>query len=990
MSDVLPEPEDFGAPLASEAHTSYAGQLGAEWANTLDPKDSLSGGYIFRRMREAAAGGADLTGGTDIDGTMTPDQLEQREQLRQAQVDAIPDTSIDDAKARVKQEGLEKDIRLPDQPSIKSPVLDLMIQEAHDRRDREAAIARGPDSFLSNALGSVTSMGVGMIDPVNAAAFSIPVLGEARVAGLVARAGDSMLARAGVKAGVGAVQGAAGTAILQPADWWLHTRDGQDYTFAQALQSVVMGAGIGCLAHSTIGAAGDIRSRLRGAPLEGSPHDLLQRGLMTGTHVHADQLDQDGVPIGDLPGMEGHEVPGIAPAAREVAAVVADLPPAAREDAVHAAMADAINGTEPRAAEMLNIAADHEPRIAESFDAWHGSPHEVDRFDSSRIGTGEGAQSYGHGLYFAEKEGTARYYRDALSPQVSPLARGFIERHDGDLTAALKDFDDHYGKALGDDSPFVREARAEIAAGLKPGGNLYRVLIKANQDHFIDWDKPLSEQSPHVRAAIEKLVQDHSVFRGGAVTGRELYEHLAGEMATRKKLPPDENGFYKFDEGHGAASNALAGAGVHGIKYLDSGSRDAGEGTRNFVIFDDKHIEITHKNGEPVSIEQLRASPEARSEAAAQPKIPDLVTAPKPRGRAAAHPDTLSLGEHLASQGGLRPDPELKAIYGGDRGPFIPGFGPLVRKSGMSLDEALSSAKQHGYMFDPHDAENGTAGQTGPSVAGRTSHGLTPNDLLDHLDAENRGRKLYKPGHEAATKFDPEQEKHVIMGALEHELEASGAKVSDIDPKLLNRAVEIVHREGETDVMAAYERAIMEDAESYDAIANARQSDPATADIPGFDHAPDAGAASGDGRADPEGGGPQGRTDQGAGAGDGQEPPGHGAGDRGAQLAAAAADPRWRQLADVKPDYDQPDVLEESRAADLVEDPASAGTPERALSALEQEAKRAEEIWKQIEPTLTEKERALVNDVLGQLKLDKEARDKIISDGVACLVGAIG
>ena len=34
--------------------------------------------------------------------------------------------------------------------------------------------------------------------------------------------------------------------------------------------------------------------------------------------------------------------------------------------------------------------------------AYHGSPHDFERFDTSKIGTGEGAQSYGHGLYFAE------------------------------------------------------------------------------------------------------------------------------------------------------------------------------------------------------------------------------------------------------------------------------------------------------------------------------------------------------------------------------------------------------------------------------------------------------------------------------------------------------------------------------------------------------------------------------------------------------------
>lgn len=42
--------------------------------------------------------------------------------------------------------------------------------------------------------------------------------------------------------------------------------------------------------------------------------------------------------------------------------------------------------------------------------AWHGSPHVFDRFSTDYIGTGEGAQSYGWGLYFTDKEGIARSY----------------------------------------------------------------------------------------------------------------------------------------------------------------------------------------------------------------------------------------------------------------------------------------------------------------------------------------------------------------------------------------------------------------------------------------------------------------------------------------------------------------------------------------------------------------------------------------------------
>src|SRR5207342_2800679 len=34
--------------------------------------------------------------------------------------------------------------------------------------------------------------------------------------------------------------------------------------------------------------------------------------------------------------------------------------------------------------------------------AYHSSPHDFEKFDASKIGTGEGAQVYGHGIYFAE------------------------------------------------------------------------------------------------------------------------------------------------------------------------------------------------------------------------------------------------------------------------------------------------------------------------------------------------------------------------------------------------------------------------------------------------------------------------------------------------------------------------------------------------------------------------------------------------------------
>lgn len=46
--------------------------------------------------------------------------------------------------------------------------------------------------------------------------------------------------------------------------------------------------------------------------------------------------------------------------------------------------------------------------------AWHGSPHQFDTFSTEHIGSGEGAQMHGWGLYFAEDQAVADRYRGSL------------------------------------------------------------------------------------------------------------------------------------------------------------------------------------------------------------------------------------------------------------------------------------------------------------------------------------------------------------------------------------------------------------------------------------------------------------------------------------------------------------------------------------------------------------------------------------------------
>ena len=47
--------------------------------------------------------------------------------------------------------------------------------------------------------------------------------------------------------------------------------------------------------------------------------------------------------------------------------------------------------------------------------AWHGSPHDFDTFDLGAIGTGEGNQAHGWGLYFAKDKKVSKLYKDVLS-----------------------------------------------------------------------------------------------------------------------------------------------------------------------------------------------------------------------------------------------------------------------------------------------------------------------------------------------------------------------------------------------------------------------------------------------------------------------------------------------------------------------------------------------------------------------------------------------
>ena len=246
--------------------------------------------------------------------------------------------------------------------------------------------------------------------------------------------------------------------------------------------------------------------------------------------------------------------------------------------------------------------------------AFHGSPHDFDKFSMDKIGTGEGAQAYGHGLYFAEAEPVAKQYRDQLKwkgadfNEPHNIAQNAIDRHNGDREAAVASLESAVESTKrfhrGNVPPAQAKANADVEqaiAHLRSGdpitgsaptpGHMYEVNINADPEHFLDWDKPLSEQHPKVRDAVSSAMLPSESFKGPLKTRAEAAK--AGDFsgidgASALKLLGDYSN-------PSAASQALRNAGIPGIKYLDQGSRTAGEGSRNYVVFNHDLIDIVKK-----------------------------------------------------------------------------------------------------------------------------------------------------------------------------------------------------------------------------------------------------------------------------------------------------------------------------------------------------------------------------------------------------------
>lgn len=317
----------------------------------------------------------------------------------------------------------------------------------------------------------------------------------------------------------------------------------------------------------------------------------------------------------------------------------------------------------------------------QAIGVWHGSPHKFDKFSLSKIGTGEGAQAYGHGLYFAENPEVAKGYANAgtLSVNAQSSSTPTINGQPFDLSLAggraaqipRKGFDavrdevvsilqqslsakpPRWAYAKGREKSLANIlARNEAAIqrhkqwlseldALKGADvewlapNLYKTSLEwpdpareaadpLGPQHFLDWDKELGQQSEYVRNLLgiqdkSKQLQDFHAYRDS------MRAKYLTPTTTLADMTPDERAKYEalyaatnaepniegawnarpanmFYHGNQFANDAeasqrLRDLGIPGIRYLDGGSRGAGNGTSNYVVFDDTLAKILERNG---------------------------------------------------------------------------------------------------------------------------------------------------------------------------------------------------------------------------------------------------------------------------------------------------------------------------------------------------------------------------------------------------------
>lgn len=264
-------------------------------------------------------------------------------------------------------------------------------------------------------------------------------------------------------------------------------------------------------------------------------------------------------------------------------------------------LADALTTLAP------GVKATEDLPVGMAIKGYHGSPHKFKEFDTAHMGSGEGGQAYGWGNYITEDPYVATTYSpqdEWMDEQLMNLYNQAERRQDYPSMEVYERYMMH--ERPNEVKDYLKESYADYPEDLpkrlpaqkigenlykkQKGSHLYEVSMEFPREreavdpmsieHFLDYDKPLSEQSDYVR----NILQSHDP---------DIY-HPEGS-----DYDPSEKGssiLSRFGSGKEGAQK-LYELGIPGTTYMGEKAKVANpEGVRNFVTYSDEVPRVVTRN----------------------------------------------------------------------------------------------------------------------------------------------------------------------------------------------------------------------------------------------------------------------------------------------------------------------------------------------------------------------------------------------------------
>jgi hypothetical protein len=273
---------------------------------------------------------------------------------------------------------------------------------------------------------------------------------------------------------------------------------------------------------------------------------------------------------------------------------------------------------------------------------FHGSPAKFNKFDRTKIGSGEGAQAYGYGHYVAESPDVARRYQMGLTQakgeevlyKNKPLTDLYsqIENRSMKLSGKAADIENQklqmvehmmldkppqelipYAKETGFDQSVIDWLEKDVAKNTQIPGAFYEIDLPDEQiARMLDLDKKLNEQPEIAKKSlldnqiVQEYIQSQNAKREALnLSNPERLNHpILGKIASRAIDESTLTAQTAYDAiarqlGPEKAAELLRQSGVPGMRYFDEGSRGANAGTSNFVVFpgNEDMLTILKRNG---------------------------------------------------------------------------------------------------------------------------------------------------------------------------------------------------------------------------------------------------------------------------------------------------------------------------------------------------------------------------------------------------------